>query len=131
MNPESPSQSFLLAGASALTKPNDVYQISPNFETYAHDLKLRTLEWRVLFAIDGYRTVREICKQLNLDEDQAREMFGKLSLLNLIQEEEISLADFLQRAPNTGEIPALTYDAPAQRPQLALPRTGLKVAYWH
>ena len=60
MNPESPSQSFMLAGASALTKPSDVFQISPNFENYAHNIKLRTLEWRVLFAIDGYRTVREI-----------------------------------------------------------------------
>jgi hypothetical protein len=110
MNPESPSQSFMLAGASALTKTSDVYQISSNFENFAHNIKLRTLEWRVLFAIDGYRTVREICLQLHLDEDSAREIFGKLSLLNLIQEEEISLSDFIQRSPNlpTSEVPSLT-----------------------
>ncbi len=100
----------MLAGASALTKPSDVYQINANFENFAHNIKLRTLEWRVLFAIDGYRTVREICLQLHLDEDQAREIFGKLSLLNLIQEEEISLSDFLQRSPNLqlDDAPTLT-----------------------
>jgi hypothetical protein len=73
-----------------------VYQRTPRGDDPA--LRLRTLEWAVFLSIDGVRTALEIQRDLGLSSRDCDEIWPRLLKLGVIEERDLSLAEYVAAA---------------------------------
>jgi len=80
------------------------YERVPNFESLARESRVRFLEWKIVFALDGLKTGADIALAFGLSEMRTIEIFDRLIGKGIIAEVEIALEDYLERTrpPQSG-----------------------------
>ncbi|MGH7709219.1 MAG: hypothetical protein ACREM6_15080, partial [Vulcanimicrobiaceae bacterium] len=73
----------------------DVLVRVADFRDRGGDVRLRSSEWGLLFAIDGSTPLGDLADRLQLDLDTACELAQKFELAGLIVPVQMSLGDYL------------------------------------
>lgn len=63
---------------------DDVYVISAAQGGRTRDVALQAKEWNIMALVDGYRTIREVCKASTLDDNDAIKKLAQLKLAGII-----------------------------------------------
>lgn len=112
--------------------PSAVYQPRYAPSALPADLRLRSIEWGVLFALTGRHSVAQVAAGLELPPAQARQAFRALLAANLIVERPLALPEYLRAAATTGDPQPKTFAEllraaplrPSARPVAAPPPKG-------
>ena len=75
-----------------------VYQLTQDLVSLPESLKLRNVEWGVLFAVTGEHTVAQISDHFGLEAGEQKNIFGRLLAEGLIAEREVSYGEYLRAA---------------------------------
>ena len=67
---------------------DDVYVISAAQGGRTRDVALQAKEWNIMALVDGYRSVREVCKASTLDDNDAIKKLAQLKLAGIITKTE-------------------------------------------
>ncbi len=67
---------------------DDVYIISAAQGGRTRDVALEAKEWNIMALVDGYRSVREVCKASTLDDNDALKKLAQLKLAGIITKTE-------------------------------------------
>lgn len=67
---------------------DDVYVISAAQGGRTRDVALEAKEWNIMALVDGYRSVREVCKASTLDDNDALKKLAQLKLAGIITKTE-------------------------------------------
>ena len=67
------------------------------------DLKLRSIEWGVLFALTGRHSVAQVAAQLGMPPGQVAAVFRALIARKLIVEQPLSLPEYLRGVATSGD----------------------------
>ncbi len=67
---------------------DDVYIISAAQGGRTRDVALEAKEWNIMALVDGYRSVREVCKASTLDDNEAIKKLAQLKLAGIITKTE-------------------------------------------
>ncbi len=67
---------------------DDVYVISAAQGGRTRDVALKAKEWNIMALVDGYRSVREVCKASTLDDNDAIKKLAQLKLAGIITKTE-------------------------------------------
>jgi hypothetical protein len=78
--------------------PAAVYELAVAVDRLPADLRLRSLEWGLLFAITGRHTVAQIGGHLGLEAAERDAAFARLLDLGLLAERPLSAAEYLRAA---------------------------------
>lgn len=101
------------------------YERVPNFESLAREARVRFVEWKIIFALDGLKTGADIALLFGLSEARTNEIFDRLIGRGIIAEVEIGLEDYLQRTrPLRPEMSADFASDPAARMRAIATTTG-------
>ena len=73
-----------------------VYQLTQDLVSLPGSLKLRNIEWGVLFAVTGEHTVAQISDHFGLEAGEQKNIFGRLLAEGLIAERETSYGEYLR-----------------------------------
>jgi hypothetical protein len=73
-----------------------IYQPKRNWNELSKEVKLRQWEWRVLVAFDGNRTLGQAMEHTGLRHEEMAVLLQKFHALDLLEEREVSFADFLK-----------------------------------
>lgn len=84
-------------------RPGTVFQIARELRQLPESLKLRNLEWGLLFAITGEHTVAQLGTHFGLAPAERDAAFARLQAKGLIQERELSLSQYLRAAATLGD----------------------------
>lgn len=79
-------------------RPGIVFRLICEPGKLPEGLKLRNLEWGVLFGVTGRHTVAQIGEHFNLAEQERDRVFERLLELGLVVEREVSLPEYLRAA---------------------------------
>lgn len=85
--------------------PAAVYELAVAAESLPADLRLRSLEWGVLFAVTGRHTVAQIGGHLGLAPEERDGVFARLLDLGLITERPLSAGEYLRAAATVDDEP--------------------------
>jgi hypothetical protein len=66
----------------------DVYVISAAQGGRTRDVALEAKEWNIMALVDGYRSIREVCKASTLDDNEAIKKLAQLKLAGIITKTE-------------------------------------------
>jgi hypothetical protein len=83
--------------------PAAVYQPRLAPAALPRDLRLRSAEWGVLFALTGRHSVAQVAARLGLSRAQAAEAVRGLLAANLVVERRLDLVEYLRAAATTGD----------------------------
>lgn len=78
--------------------PAAVYEPAVAADRLPADLRLRSLEWGVFFAVTGRHTVAQIGRHLGLEPAQRDGAFARLVELGLLTERPLSAGEYLRAA---------------------------------
>ncbi|HEV8578108.1 MAG TPA: hypothetical protein VGX68_03415 [Thermoanaerobaculia bacterium] len=78
--------------------PAAVYELAVAVDRLPEDLRLRSLEWGVLFAVTGRHTVAQIGGHLSLAPEERDDVFARLLELGLLAERPLSAGEYLRAA---------------------------------
>ncbi len=78
--------------------PAAVYELAVVADRLPADLRLRSLEWGVLFAVTGRHTVAQIGGHLGLEPAERDGAFARLVELGLLAERPLSAGEYLRAA---------------------------------
>jgi hypothetical protein len=78
--------------------PAAVYELAVAVDHLPADLRLRSLEWGVLFATTGRHTVTQIGRHLGLAPAERDAAFARLLELDLLAERPLSAGEYLRAA---------------------------------
>lgn len=78
--------------------PAAVYELAVAVDRLPADLRLRSLEWGVLFAVTGRHTVAQIGSHLGLASAERDAAFARLLELGLLAERPLSAGEYLRAA---------------------------------
>lgn len=78
--------------------PAAVYELARAVESLPADLRLRSLEWGVLFAVTGRHTVAQIGEHLGLAAAERDAAFARLLDAGLLAERLLSVGEYLRAA---------------------------------
>lgn len=67
---------------------DDVYVISAAQGGRTRDVSLEAKEWNIMALVDGYRTIKEVCKYSTLSENDALKKLAQLKLAGIITKTE-------------------------------------------
>lgn len=84
--------------------PAAVYALAAPLERLRADLRLRSLEWGVLFAVTGRHTVAQIGASLELPGEERDQIFRRLAELGLIDERPLTAREYLRAAATVGGV---------------------------
>ena len=84
--------------SAARIPPAAVYEVAVAVDRLPADLRLRSLEWGVFFAITGRHTVAQIGGHLGLAPAERDAAFARLLALGLLVERPLSAAEYLRAA---------------------------------
>jgi len=73
-----------------------IYRPKRDWNELPEEVKLRQWEWRVLVAFDGNRTLGEAIEHTGLKREEMAALLQKFHTLDLLEEREVSFADFLK-----------------------------------
>ena len=73
-----------------------IYQPKRNWNELSEEAKLRQWEWRILVAFDGIRTLGQAMEHTGLKREEMAALLQKFHTLDLLEEREVSFADFLK-----------------------------------
>jgi hypothetical protein len=79
-------------------RPGAVFEIAADLRAIPDTLKLRNLEWGLLFAVTGEHTVAQIAQHFGLELAAIAELFGRLSEAQLVRERPVSYGEYLRAA---------------------------------
>ncbi len=85
--------------------PAAVYALAAPLERLRADLRLRSLEWGVLFAVTGRHTAAQIGASLELSGEERDRVFRRLAELGLIDERPLTAREYLRAAATVGGEP--------------------------
>lgn len=113
--------------------PAAVYRATRRPEALPPDLRLRSIEWGVLFALSGRHTVAQIGEQFGLAAETRDTVFRRLVAAGLAVERELALHEYLRAAATSGGPDLRTFGqylssaplASVARPAVSAPATGL------
>ena len=89
--------------------PAAVYGLATAVDRLPADLRLRSLEWGVLFAVTGRHTVAQSGGHLGLEPAERDGAFARLLELGLLAERPLSAGEYLRAAATVdGEPQTLT-----------------------
>lgn len=86
------------AAAPPAVRPAAVYQPRYAPSALPRDLKLKSAEWGVLFALTGRHSVAQVAAHLGLTRAQAEQAFRGLLAAGLVVERQLALHEYLQAA---------------------------------
>lgn len=78
--------------------PAAVYELAVAVDRLPADLRLRSLEWGVLFAVTGRHTVTQIGSHLGLAPEERDAAFARLLESGLLAERPLSAGEYLRAA---------------------------------
>ena len=78
-----------------------VFELARPLTDLSPDLRLRSAEWGLLFAVSGRHTVGQIENLLGLESDAARRSWHRLLELGLIRERELTYGEYLRASAAT------------------------------
>jgi len=79
---------------------DDVYVISAAQSGRSRDVTLEAKEWNIMALVDGYRSIREVCKYSTLDENEALKKLAQLKLAGIItktEKKELKVSDNMEQ----------------------------------
>ena len=82
--------------------PAAIFELAAPLERLPADLRLRSLEWGVLFAVTGRHTVAQVGAALELSDEERDRVFRRLCELNLIAERPLTAGEYLRAAATAG-----------------------------
>lgn len=71
----------------------EVFQRTPHFEQAAAPMRMRPLDWELLFALDGRARLGDLARQLLVDVEEAVDAVVVCERLGLVERRRISLAE--------------------------------------
>jgi|CXWL01.1.fsa_nt_gi hypothetical protein len=101
--PAAPLASGSEATPSLSTRGSAVYALTRSFDNLPPDLRLRSADWGVLFAITGRHTVGQIGEQLGLTAAERDRAFARLRAAGLLVERDLALDEYLRAAAASGD----------------------------
>lgn len=91
------------APTSLSIRGSAVYALTRSFDNLPPDLRLRSADWGVLFAITGRHTVGQIGEQLGLTTAERDRAFARLRTAGLLVERDLALDEYLRAAAASGD----------------------------
>ncbi|MEL7059543.1 MAG: hypothetical protein AAGN46_05910 [Acidobacteriota bacterium] len=73
-----------------------IFRRRSDLSALPNDLRLRNLEWGVLFATTGEHTVSQIAEHLDIAPDAGAEVFARLLEHDLIEEREVTYDEYVR-----------------------------------
>jgi hypothetical protein len=89
--------------ASPRILPTAVFQLAVRPERLPADLRLRSLEWGILFAATGRHTVAQIGHHFGLTPEERDRAFAHLVRLGLLVERSLTAGEYLRAAATVGD----------------------------
>lgn len=83
--------------------PTAVFQLAILPERLPADLRLRSLEWGILFAATGRHTVAQIGQHFGLTPEERDRAFAHLVQLRLLVERRLTAGEYLRAAATVGD----------------------------
>lgn len=83
--------------------PTAVFQLAVRPERLPADLRLRSLEWGILFAATGRHTVAQIGHHFGLTPEERDRAFAHLVRLGLLVERSLTAGEYLRAAATVGD----------------------------
>jgi hypothetical protein len=83
--------------------PGAVYQLRVPADRLPAELRLRALEWAMLFALDGRHTVAQVAARLELSGPQAVSCLRGLLAAELVTERRLELGEYLEAVALSGD----------------------------
>jgi len=83
--------------------PTAVFQLAVRPERLPQNLRLRSLEWGILFALTGRHTVAQIGVHFGLAPEERDRAFARLLELGLLAERSLTAAEYLRAAATIGD----------------------------
>ncbi len=80
-----------------------VYEVSQSLGDLPESLRMRSLEWGVLFSVTGRHTVAQIGELLGLPKDARDAAFGRLLDRGLLRERELTYSEYLRAAATSDD----------------------------
>ena len=84
------------------TLPTTVYELVGNLHEQAEDLRLASLEWGFLFAVDGRHSTAQVEQLFGVDSEPSVQAWQRLLDLGLIRERELTYGEYLRAAATSG-----------------------------
>lgn len=91
------------AAVEPVIRASAVYVRRQKLEVLPDDLRLRAVEWGVLFAVSGRHTVAQIGRHLALAPPDRDRALARLVSLGLVAERALSLPEYVQAAAASGD----------------------------
>jgi len=83
--------------------PQAVYRRSGDARELPGDVRLRSIEWALYFAVDGARSVAELARSLSVDGAECEGAFARLLQRGLIAEVELDAASYVRALAASGD----------------------------
>ena len=84
-------------------QPGTVFELARNLTALSPSLKLRNVEWGVLFAVGGGHTVAQIGQRFGLSAAERDRAFLQLAASGLIRERKVSHGEYLLAMATVGD----------------------------
>jgi len=84
-------------------RPGIVFRLGRNLDQLPESLKLRNLEWGLLFAVTGEHTVAQIGDAFGLGAEERDAAFTRLLDAGLIEERELGYGEYLRAAASVDD----------------------------
>lgn len=81
-----------------IIRPGTVYRLARNPDRPCEELKLRNVEWGILFSVTGEHTVAQIGEAFSLPPAERDAAFARLLREGLLAERELSYSEYLRAA---------------------------------
>lgn len=79
-------------------RPGVIFELARELDSLPAGLKLRNLEWGLLFAVTGEHTVAQIADHFRLAPEERDVAFARLAETGLIVEREVTVKEYLSAA---------------------------------
>lgn len=93
------------------------YQLKHEPGQLPETLRLRDREWTVLLSLDGNQSVEQTLKKFGMKGPELKQMLEKFRREDLIEDAQISYAEFVRRQESAKKNETLTNAAPRSVPQ--------------
>lgn len=79
-----------------MIRPGAIYQLAGSLDALPENVKLRNIEWGILFAVTGIHTVGQIAQHFEITPNEANGVFERLVNNGLVTERPVSYGEYLK-----------------------------------
>ena len=102
----------------------DRYRRTSEFDRKTVGLRLRAVEWQVLFTLDGQKPLTAVAAECALSSDDVAGILARFEGLGLVETQKLTLEEFRsQSRPPEPDVPVMAMPAAAPRVTFSLKRS--------